>query len=353
MDFFALERDMAAPVQGGAEAKLAPDGGPGRFRPRPFVPADPLQPLTAADAYEQARKLNERLVKAHPDRADYRDDLAQTYHKLAQLYAPSDPQSFPPTPNARKKAAQLLRQAIEQREAARKRKPKDAGYRQRLAEDYLALAENLAALAEPAEAARAVAPVRGLADDWQQHYRAAQVLARCTSLEERLVGPPERERMELAAQCAGQAREHLRLAAKACPDSDKGQNSLAWTLANHADARLRDPALALAAARKAVAQDARSALYRNALTLALYRSGEWQACLDVVEGSVKLAKSPSGFHHLMRAMAHWHRGDQEEANRQFDLGVKWVKANGYENHATYRRLVAEAKALLGRTSPPK
>jgi serine/threonine protein kinase len=356
MEAFTLERDMSAPASGDSRAKFGfpvTDGGPGRFRPRPFVPDDPLQPQTATDAYGQARKLNEQLVKAHPDRADYRDDLAETYHKLARQYVPSTPQLRDISAGDRKKANELLRQAIGQREAARKLKPKDAGYRHRLAEDYLALAENLARLAEPAEATRAVAAVRDRADDWQQHYRAALVLARCLPLAEGPVGPPERERMELAARCAGQAREHLRLAAKLCPDYDKGQNSLVWTLANHVDARLRDPALALAAARKAVAQDARSALYRNALALALYRSGEWQACLDVVEGSVKLVKSPSGAHHLLRAMSHWHLGNQEDADGHFDRAVKWVKANGYENNATYRRLIDEAAALLGRTPPPK
>ena len=80
--------------------------------------------------------------------------------------------------------------------------------------------------------------------------------------------------------------------------------------------------------------------------MALYRAGDWDECLQVLEESVE--RSGGGFivDLLVIAMAYHQLGDPEEARVWYDDVVEIIEANGIE-HDDVDLFRAEADELLG------
>jgi WD40 repeat protein/serine/threonine protein kinase len=137
-------------------------------------------------------------------------------------------------------------------------------------------------------------------------------------------------------------------------------NNFAWVLLISRQSRLRDPALALELARKAVAKspspyDAKSpSPYEwNTLGVALYRNGDWNAAIDALTKSEEL--KPDGqftsFNGFFLAMAQWQLGHKDEACAWYDKAVTWMEKNAPKDEELIR-FRAEAAALLGAADVP-
>src|SRR5262249_21424523 len=130
------------------------------------------------------------------------------------------------------------------------------------------------------------------------------------------------------------------------PPHAQPHNGLAWILATCADARLRDPRLAVALAKRAVQLAPRNPNYSNTLGAAHYRAGEWKDAIAALEKSVELRKGGDGFDWFFLAMAHWRLGEEGKARAWYDRAVRWMDENQRANEEL-RRFRAEAAGLLG------
>ena len=116
--------------------------------------------------------------------------------------------------------------------------------------------------------------------------------------------------------------------------SDAGWlNGQAWALATHPEEKSRDPALALAMARKAVALEPEvgpSSGTRWAWRC--YRTGDWKGAIAGADQSEELAPNKHlGFNAFFLAMAHWQLGHKDEARAWYDRAVAWTDKHGSKN----------------------
>ena len=121
---------------------------------------------------------------------------------------------------------------------------------------------------------------------------------------------------------------------------------------------LFDPCLALTLARKAIELDLRSPSWSGSLQslgYAQYRNGDSKGCIESLAKDPSLAKNGC----FIAAMAHWRLNKKAEARELYDRADLWLK--GYEEHwdftsspkpSDYRKVRAEAAALLGLKTPP-
>jgi tetratricopeptide (TPR) repeat protein len=171
-----------------------------------------------------------------------------------------------------------------------------------------------------------------------------------------------------------EAAEEYRRTLEARPTSAEWQWKLAWFLARCPDPQFRDPGRAVALAKKIVelppeeeepagsslgVRDFRQGFYWRALGLAYFRTGEWDSAITCWEKARALhgGLCTSGWSVL--AMAHWQRGDKEEARHCYVMACWWLEENkgGYSKEPCFyweeefRRFRAEAAALLGLPDP--
>jgi tetratricopeptide (TPR) repeat protein len=125
----------------------------------------------------------------------------------------------------------------------------------------------------------------------------------------------------------------------------QAQNALAWQLATCSDARLRNPSLAVALAKKAVDLAPKNPNYPNTLGVAHYRTGDWKAAIAALEKSMKLRQGGDSFDWFVVAMAHWRLGEKDKAREWYDRAVRWMDKNQPRNEEL-RRFRAEAGELL-------
>lgn len=127
-------------------------------------------------------------------------------------------------------------------------------------------------------------------------------------------------------------------------------NSLAWHLSSDRRLPVREPAVAVRLARKAVELAPESANIRNTLGVALYRAGDWASAIEELTRSKELEKRDSAFNSFFLAMAHRQLDHQKEAHRWYELGVHWMEKNAPRNEELLR-FRAEAAELLGTEDP--
>ncbi|HEX6513747.1 MAG TPA: tetratricopeptide repeat protein, partial [Chloroflexota bacterium] len=153
------------------------------------------------------------------------------------------------------------------------------------------------------------------------------------------------------------ALARLREAVKTDPTHAVAHNNLAWLLLT-GPKELRNPKEALPLARKAVELEGKS-LALNTLGVALYRNGEFQEAVTVLEKSLAASKGETdGFDLFFLAMCHHQRGDAARARDCYDRAVKWLQERRSKlNPAWLAELTefeAEAKALLeGKQAAPR
>jgi tetratricopeptide (TPR) repeat protein len=130
------------------------------------------------------------------------------------------------------------------------------------------------------------------------------------------------------------------------PQYAGGHNHVARLLVTCSDARLRDPGLALAMAKKAVELDPKNGSYLNTLGLACYRIGDCESAIAALEKSMELRRSGDASDWFVLAMCHWQLGDKQASRRWYDRAVEWMNSND----TTSKELIqfrAEAAELLG------
>lgn len=134
-------------------------------------------------------------------------------------------------------------------------------------------------------------------------------------------------------------------ALKLAPSDAAIHNEFAWFLANVPVAKYRDPARALASARKAVELEPAEAGHWNTLGVAHYRNGDWMAAAEALSTSVKLTEGGTGADFFFLAMAHFQLGEEGKARTWYDKAVTWMDTNAPDDEEL-KRFRAEAADLL-------
>jgi tetratricopeptide (TPR) repeat protein len=237
----------------------------------------------AEQSYQKAVGLLEQSVAELPESAISRTELAQTLAGQAGLLEDL---------GRRREAEAVRRQVIRQYETLTRDFPEDPEHWRNLVQSYLELVRLLWELGRPAEAAE-----------------------------------PFRNALELH------------------PEDPTLNNNRAWFLATSPEPRLRDGALAVRLAQKAVADRPHSGECRNTLGVAHYRNGDDRAAVAELETAMGLRGGGDSFDWVFLAMAHWRLGHRDEARAWLDRAVQ-----GMDGHKPYdaelRRFRAEAEAML-------
>jgi tetratricopeptide (TPR) repeat protein len=147
-------------------------------------------------------------------------------------------------------------------------------------------------------------------------------------------------------EAIGEYREVLRLE----PGNAFAHNDLAWALAMSADPPRRDPAEALAHARKAVELAPNNGSFYNTLGVAEYRAGNWDAAVAALRKAVDLKRGGDAYDWFGLALVEERLGHADEARAWFDKAVAWTRRQAPRDQEL-RRLWSEASERLGRPGP--
>lgn len=124
-----------------------------------------------------------------------------------------------------------------------------------------------------------------------------------------------------------QARLDYESYLKLAPRHGPTYNGLAWLLATCPDLKVRDPARAVAMARKATELAPKVGTHWNTLGVALYRTDAWKEAAAAIEKSMEMTKGGDAFDYLFLAMARWKLGEREEARKLYDRALRWIEKN--------------------------
>jgi serine/threonine protein kinase/tetratricopeptide (TPR) repeat protein len=129
------------------------------------------------------------------------------------------------------------------------------------------------------------------------------------------------------------------------PRDSGSHNQLAWFLVTCPYVALRDPVEGLKLARKAVEMGPCNGGIWNTLGAAHYLNENWKEAVAALERSMQLRHGGDSYDWFFLAMAHWQRGEKEEARQWFDRAVAWMDRN-MPKGKELGRLRAEAAALM-------
>jgi serine/threonine protein kinase len=168
-------------------------------------------------------------------------------------------------------------------------------------------------------------------EEIQAHY--------CMSLMYKSLGYPEEARAEYLRTAELCRRVDL------FAGSPDALNACAWFLVDCPDEAIRDPALALDFAEKAVALQPDCERYWHTLGVARFRAGHWAAAREALEKAIEIGEGGGGYEWFFLAMACWRQGDRDSARTWQAKAVRALENNPYppEDLSRYR---AEAEALL-------
>jgi tetratricopeptide (TPR) repeat protein len=87
-------------------------------------------------------------------------------------------------------------------------------------------------------------------------------------------------------------------------------------------------------------------LFLNTLGVCYYRLGRWEEALPQLDKSnLFLGEEGIGFNAMFIAMSYWQLGNHDEANRQYDVAVKWMKDNDVKDDELVRFCQEAAETL--------
>jgi eukaryotic-like serine/threonine-protein kinase len=135
------------------------------------------------------------------------------------------------------------------------------------------------------------------------------------------------------------------------PKGAGAHNNLAWVWATCAETQLRDPARAVALAKKAVELEPKQGWYWNTLGAARYRAGDCKAAVEALKKSMELRNGGDSFDWFFVAMSHWQLGTKAEARKWYDAAILWTARYAPKNDELLR-FRAEAAQLLGVPEQP-
>jgi tetratricopeptide (TPR) repeat protein/tRNA A-37 threonylcarbamoyl transferase component Bud32 len=262
-----------------------------RYVARNFVTLGRLQAKAgrseeAERSFLSAVNLLEPLVEQLPESAVDRAELAWTLAGLADLLT---------DPSRRRDAEAIYCRVIDHYEKLKADFPKHVNYRRHLFLNYWRLARLLLRMGRQADAAK-----------------------------------PYRKAIEIDAEVP------------------PVNNELAWILATSPEPRVRDAALAVQLAQKAVKARQKSGDYWNTLGVAHYRNGDDKAAVAELETAMRLREGGDSFDWFFLSMAHWRLGNRNQARTWFDRAVQWMDKHKPHNDEL-RRFRAEAEAMLAET----
>jgi eukaryotic-like serine/threonine-protein kinase len=162
------------------------------------------------------------------------------------------------------------------------------------------------------------------------------------------------ERLAEAVQAFQQALDAYRpLGGTAASAGNQSQfasvhNEWAWLLATCPDTGFRDPGRAVELAKRAVELAPQEWRFWNTLGAAHYRADNWEEAMAALHKSMELHHGGDSFDWFFLAMAHWQRGEKEQARKWYAEAVHWMETN-QPNHEELRRFREEAAELLGVT----
>jgi tetratricopeptide (TPR) repeat protein len=148
------------------------------------------------------------------------------------------------------------------------------------------------------------------------------------------------------AEATAEHREAIRLN----PEFALAYNNWAWVLIHSPKRPPRDYDEGLVYARKAVDLAPQKANFATTLALAEYRCGHSVESIAASKRSAMLRNGGSASDWFLLAMAHWQKGDNDEARNWFDKAVVWTKEQ-VPNNNELRGLWKEAAELLGQPGP--
>ena len=102
-------------------------------------------------------------------------------------------------------------------------------------------------------------------------------------------------------------------------------------------------------ARKAFSLDPNVAMAARVLACAEYRTRHWAERVSAVDRAMALKQDDATLW-FMAAVAHWHKGDKNQAGTWFDKAAGAAKQNASENDELHE-LWTEAARLLGQPGP--
>jgi tetratricopeptide (TPR) repeat protein len=143
-----------------------------------------------------------------------------------------------------------------------------------------------------------------------------------------------------------EAAEPYRKAHELAPEDPDANNLQAWFLATTSEPGLRDHALAMRLAKKAVMAREKSGNYWNTLGVAHYRNGNFRAAIAALEKAMRFRGGGQSFDWFFLAMAHWPLGDRAMARKWYNQAVQWMR-NHLPADGELRRFRAEAADLIG------
>jgi tetratricopeptide (TPR) repeat protein len=194
-----------------------------------------------------------------------------------------------------------------------------------------------------------LAEAAGRLDDAATAYRQAVEVWQKLVADHNL--PDHRARLaqaqfSLARLLVRQGKDVEAVPVAAALDDPELQNSLAWSIVDGSDAPPRAVTLSVELAKKAV-ERAPEPSYWNTLGVAQYRAGDWNAVLEALNTSQVLCRGDSfSFDAFFLAMAHWQRGDHDQARKFYSPALVWMEKHGPKNEELVR-FRTEAANLLG------
>jgi tetratricopeptide (TPR) repeat protein len=136
-------------------------------------------------------------------------------------------------------------------------------------------------------------------------------------------------------------------ALKLSPKNPALHNGLAWLWATCPEVKYRDPARAVASARRALDLAPGNGDFLNTLGVAHYRNGDWKAAVDALTKSVRLRQGGDSFEFFFLAMAHRQLNEKDKARAWYGRAVAWMDQHKPQDEEL-KRFRAEATQLLGR-----
>jgi tetratricopeptide (TPR) repeat protein len=157
-------------------------------------------------------------------------------------------------------------------------------------------------------------------------------------------------RRDAAESFARAARSYRRaLGPDAGPDL---LNELAWFLADCPDAAQREPAEAVALARRALERAPREGRIWNTLGVASYRAGDWPEAVKALRRSVELRGGGDAWDWFFLAMCEQRLGERAKARVEYERAAQWVEDHWPPDEGLIRAR-QEAARLLGLPALPR
>jgi tetratricopeptide (TPR) repeat protein len=132
------------------------------------------------------------------------------------------------------------------------------------------------------------------------------------------------------------------------PNDAFAHNQLAWSLATCPEPHLRDPAEAVAYARRAAELEPTQGAFWNTLGVAHYRSGEWEAAIEALEQSMAVRPQGEASGWFFLAMSQAQLGRTDEARKWYDRATEWMEAH-LQDADELKQFRTEAAEVLGVT----